>query len=360
MKQEELQNKAATYSYDKPQVVFIFDGLDECRLPLDFYRNEILTDVTKSGSLGVLLTNLIRRKLLPSAHLWITTRPAAAICNQIPPECVDMVTEFRGFTDPQKEEYFRKRFRNKNQASRMTFLVFILLSSEKELDMFDLKKYSASEESFLRLLSVVKASNKALLIDSLASVLRLQSSLRMLDLSTNDPRDSGVKQLSAGLRSPQCRLKTLRLSCCGLSEKSRGVLAPVISSESSCLKVRTSVLSNNDLRVAGVILLSGGLGSPRCRLKTLSLSGYQVTVEGCASLASALSSNPFYLRELDLSYNHPGDSGVMLLSFRLEDPLCRLENLRMDNKGLQRLKTDLRKSPQQRASSRIFLLQEHT
>uniref|UniRef100_I3JK44 NACHT domain-containing protein n=1 Tax=Oreochromis niloticus TaxID=8128 RepID=I3JK44_ORENI len=99
------------------QVVFILDGLDECRLPLDFHKTTILTDPRKSTSVDVLLINLIRGKLLPSAHLWITTRPAAA--NQIPPDCVDMVTEVRGFTDPQKEEYFRKRFRDEEQASRI-------------------------------------------------------------------------------------------------------------------------------------------------------------------------------------------------------------------------------------------------
>ncbi|XP_051805631.1 NACHT, LRR and PYD domains-containing protein 3-like isoform X6 [Acanthochromis polyacanthus] len=106
---------AGMFRFEDFQVVLIFDGLDECRLPLDFHNNEVLTDVTESTSVDVLLTNLIRGKLLPSARLWITTRPAAA--SQIPPDCVDMVTDVRGFTDPQKEEYFRKRSRDEEQAS---------------------------------------------------------------------------------------------------------------------------------------------------------------------------------------------------------------------------------------------------
>ncbi|XP_040909634.1 protein NLRC3-like, partial [Toxotes jaculatrix] len=109
--------EAGLCRFEEVQVLFIFDGLDECRLPLDFHNTEILTDVTESTSVDVLLTNLIRGKLLPSARLWITTRPAAA--NQIPPECVDMVTEVRGFTDPQKVDYFRKRFREEEQARRI-------------------------------------------------------------------------------------------------------------------------------------------------------------------------------------------------------------------------------------------------
>ncbi len=96
------------------KVLFIFDGLDECRLPLNFAGNETWSDVWSPASLDVLLTNLIKGDLFPSALIWITTRPAAA--SKIPPDCIDRLTEIRGFSDAQKEEYFRKRFTDEDLA----------------------------------------------------------------------------------------------------------------------------------------------------------------------------------------------------------------------------------------------------
>ncbi|XP_063324365.1 protein NLRC3-like [Pelmatolapia mariae] len=98
-------------------LLFIFDGLDESRLSLDFTNRKLVSDVTQKSSVSELLTNLIEGNLLPSALVWITSRPAAA--NQIPPTCVDRLTEVRGFTDAQKEEYFRRRFSDEELSSRI-------------------------------------------------------------------------------------------------------------------------------------------------------------------------------------------------------------------------------------------------
>lgn len=96
------------------RVLFIFDGLDESRLHLDFRTSQMVSDVEERTSVEVLLTNLIRGTLLPTARLWMTTRPAAA--GQIPPEFIGAVAEVRGFGELQKQEYFSKKLKKREQA----------------------------------------------------------------------------------------------------------------------------------------------------------------------------------------------------------------------------------------------------
>ncbi|XP_061571819.1 NLR family CARD domain-containing protein 3-like [Cololabis saira] len=182
---------------------------------------------------------------------------------------------------------------DKLSPAQCSALVFILLSSKKDLEVFDLKKYSATEDALLRLLPVVKASKKAL------------------------------------------------LSLCNLSERSCKALSSVLSSKST--RLTELDLSNNELNDSGVKTLSVGLKSPGCELETLRLSGCLITEKGCASLASALSSNPSHLKELDLSYNYPGKSGVKILSAGLNNPHWKLENLRMEPAGIQWMKPGLKK-----------------
>ncbi|XP_057187476.1 NACHT, LRR and PYD domains-containing protein 3-like isoform X2 [Triplophysa rosa] len=158
------------------------------------------------------------------------------------------------------------------------------------------------------------------------------SFLMDLDLSSSCIGDAGLKQLCAGLSSPRCQMQILRLRDCALSGSPCLYLAVALS----CFSVlRELDLSNNDLRDSGVKLISAGLQNSI--LRCLGLSGCMVTDEGCCCLASALSSNPSHLTELDLSYNHPGHLGVQQLSDRRDDTHCALEILRLDYGGPLRI-----------------------
>ncbi|KAM9765248.1 NACHT, LRR and PYD domains-containing protein 3-like isoform 1-T2 [Menidia menidia] len=218
-------------------------------------------------------------------------------------------------------------------------LVFILLSPEEDLDEFELNKYSASEEALLRLLPVVKASKKALLrgcnlsdrsCEALSSVLSSQSSsLTHLDLSSNQLEDSGVDCLSAGLESPNCKLETLRLEDCSLSETSCASLVSALNSNPSHLIELD--LSWNTIPSSVMKELCSFLQSPLCGLKTLRLQCCGLSNISGAFLVSALKSKSSQLTELDLRYNHNlQESVTKQLSKLVESPDHNLKTLRLE------------------------------
>ncbi|XP_050957399.1 ribonuclease inhibitor-like [Labeo rohita] len=171
----------------------------------------------------------------------------------------------------------------KLSSSQWSALVYVLLTSEQKEDVFDLKQFIGkqhrADEVLQYLLPVVKES------------------------------------------------RSVRLCGCNLTAQSCESLSSALQSSNSNI-LRELDLSNNDLQDSGVKLLSDGLKSPNCQLEILRLSGCMVTEKGCRYVSSALSSNPSHLRELDLSYNHPGDSGVKLLTEKLLDSTCSLDKLK--------------------------------
>ncbi|XP_026073440.1 NACHT, LRR and PYD domains-containing protein 3-like isoform X1 [Carassius auratus] len=276
--------------------------------------------------------------------------------NDVPPErwmnLSHCLIEMKNNSVVKEMQAFLKSDTKKKKLSlaQCSTLANMILMSEEVLDELDFNKYDikSSKEGRRRLVPAVRNCRKAVLTycnltdqhcGIVASALQSSNSLRELDLSENHLQDSGVKLLCAALKSPNCQLNILSLAGCNLSDQHCEVVASVLQSSNSLL--RELDLSNNDLKDSGVMLLCAGLESPNCQLNILRLSGCMVTAEGCATLASALSSNPSHLRELDLSYNHPGDSGLKLLNEA--DIFKQLDKLSVDHGGEFRIRGGLHK-----------------
>nr|XP_055026418.1 NLR family CARD domain-containing protein 3-like [Misgurnus anguillicaudatus] len=181
----------------------------------------------------------------------------------------------------------------KLSAAHCSTIAYVLQMSDEVMDEFDPKKYNTTQEGRRRLVPAVNNCRKALLAD------------------------------------------------CNLTVHSCEIIASALQSSNSPL--RELDLTNNDLQDSGVKLISDALKSPNCQLEILRLSGCMVTDEGCCYLASALSSNPSHLRELDLTYNHPQHSGVQLLSDKLNHPNYKLNKLKLDYGGENRITPGLKK-----------------
>ncbi|XP_077101720.1 NACHT, LRR and PYD domains-containing protein 3 isoform X2 [Siphateles boraxobius] len=263
------------------------------------------------------------------------------------------------------QRYFRSSPEGRLSSSMCSLMAYVLLMSEEVLDELDLKMYKTSRGSRMNLLPAVRCCRKAILsscalddtcYETVALALHiLNSSLIELDMSDNELKDSGVKLLSDGLKSPNCQLKKLRLANCNLTDQCCEIsLASVLQSSNSHLIELD--MSGNELQDSGVKMLSDGLKSPNCQLRKLSLTDCYLTGQCCKYVASILQSSNSHLIELDMSGNELQDSGVKRLSDGLKNPNSQLKILRLAGCALTGQCCEYVASVLQSSSSRLIEL----
>uniref|UniRef100_A0A8C1X9D0 Uncharacterized protein n=1 Tax=Cyprinus carpio TaxID=7962 RepID=A0A8C1X9D0_CYPCA len=178
-------------------------------------------------------------------------------------------------------------------------------------------------------LKILKLSNCSITEEgykALASTLRTYPShLIELDLTGNDPGQSGVKQLNDLLQNPNCQLKTLRLLQTPAAEKTCQYLTRVL--HNNPLLLRELNLSGRKLGNTRMNQLAVLLQDKHCKLNTLTLCDCVLTEESCSALTTILRSNSS-LKELDMSNNNLQDSGVKKLINGLKNANCTLQKLR--------------------------------
>uniref|UniRef100_A0A674P7G4 NACHT domain-containing protein n=1 Tax=Takifugu rubripes TaxID=31033 RepID=A0A674P7G4_TAKRU len=374
------------------KLLFIFDGLDESRFSLGFNKHQVISDVTQVSSVGVLLVNLIQGNLLPSALIWITSRPAAAY--QIPPSCVDRITEVRGFTDSQKEEYFRRRFSDEDlskriishiKASRSLHImclipVFCWITAIVLEDMMTRDQRGELPKTLTDLYShflrrpeeLTKADKK--LLRKLGQLAFEHLEKGNIMFYSEDLERCGLDVSEVSVYSGVCTEIFKRESvifqksvCCFVHLSIQEFLAAVYMFHHYTIKNKGIMesflkylkpnpfscfagLYNNDpvkslddflmrelMKSLEMERLCSRLESPNCKLERL--RSCRLSEISCGSLASALRSNPSHLRELDLGQNQLQDSGAVLntaVMHHIKKIPCNIVN-----SGLTQLRTNV-------------------
>ncbi|XP_054899641.1 protein NLRC3 [Poeciliopsis prolifica] len=103
--------------YENDEAFYILDGLDEYPDEFNFMRTEIHSNATSPTTIKVLLTNILRGRFLSRSRFMVTSRPQTERCAPWDGQYDEI--EMCSFSDENKDEYFRKRFKDPNQATRV-------------------------------------------------------------------------------------------------------------------------------------------------------------------------------------------------------------------------------------------------